>query len=487
MRRSLIRVFRHRVARLLAIACATAVIVHPANAAPAREARPAAQVSQRPNIVLMMVDDWAWLDVGIRGSRINTPNIDRLAARSLNFSRAYAASPTCSPSRAALITGRYPSKVGFTRHIETEAALARRNMEDIEEFHWIDTDPAGAASRNWLPLSEITIAERLKALGYATGFVGKWHLGPKPFYPVHQGFDEQYGVSDAGQPRNYFRPYFRDQSIYADAFDGEYLDDRTTRDAVAYIDRSSKSDPPYFLNLWWYGVHTPLIGKPELISKYEAMGMDREKAITAAMVEAIDHSVGEVLAAIERSGEKENTIIILTSDQGGYLANAPLKGRKNDGLALYEGGARVPFFMIWPRLITAGRETDQLVSLIDVAPTLLEAAGGRLDARLDGVSLLPSIGGKSTGRKSVVMYRHYEDRYAAIVENRWKFIASWAGNHELYDLDADIGEDRDLAKKYPGRVAKFAKRLSDWRARNVDLQELNQKRFSDNALGETAK
>lgn len=450
---------------LIALASgACAPLPRPGGPGLAEQTAPAGQSAQ-PNIVLLMVDDWAWMDVGFRKDVLDTPNIDKLAARSLEFAQAYSPSPTCSPSRAGLITGRYPSKVGITRHIPSGAGHAKERV-NVPEFHWLESDPTGTASRNWLPLSEVTIAERLKALGYRTGFVGKWHLGGQDFYPVHQGFDEEHGVADAGNPLNYFAPFFRDPNVYPDATPDEYLTDRVTADAVGFIDRTSGAAAPYFLTLWWYGVHTPLIGKPELVQKYLALGLEKEEAITAAMVQTIDLSVGLILDAIERSGEADNTIIILTSDQGGYLASAPLKGRKNDGLALYEGGARVPFFMTWPDRISSGTVTDQIVSLIDVAPTLVEAAGGAVDDQLDGVSLLPAIEGAPTGRSSATMYRTYEDRYAAIVEDRWKFIASWSGKHELYDLAADVGEERDLAKVYPDKVAEFAARLAQWRKIN---------------------
>ncbi len=432
---------------LLAALCALAL---PGCSKPADEPTPPVK---QPNIVLLFVDDLGWTGVGYQDGQWDTPHIDRLRTQSMRFSRAYAASPTCSPSRASVITGRHPARLRLVRHIP---GRNRSGFDELgrtkEEFHTIPGDPLQFPSRNWLPLEETTIAEALGPLGYRTGFVGKWHLGSEDYHPIHQGFDEQHGVTNFGNPRNYNPPYWPQGNPYPDA--ERYLTDRLTDDAVSFLEDQS-SEKPFFLSLFYYSVHTPHDGRADLVEKYEARGVTGRMAHFAAMHEAMDESVGRILATLDERGFADDTMVVFFSDQGGYFSNAPLRGGKTGGMALYEGGARVPLLVRWPNRVKPGSESAEPMVSTDLFPTFVEAAGGDpADFQpLDGRSLLPALEGGKLDRESIVLYRHYEDLYAAVLAGRWKLIASVAGAHQLYDLETDPAEDTDLAARKPEKLA----------------------------------
>lgn len=427
--------------------------------------------TQSPNLVVLFVDDLAWLDVGHRSEFIETPNIDALRNQSMSFERAYASAPVCSPSRVGLITGQYPARHDFVRHIGAGGLDADGNVNFDKKLHYSDDpfsylpeDPANMPSRNWLPLEAVTVAERLKPVGYHTAFVGKWHIGHEPYYPIHQGFDEQYGVTNFGSPKaGYYPPYWKVKTgNYEDAGPDDYLTGQLTDDAISIIQASQDRDQPLFLSLWYYNVHKPIGGRRDLTEKYLARGIDQEQAEYASMVEAVDESVGRIVEALEVAEMTENTILVFTSDQGGFFERAPLTGKKNDGLALFEGGAKVPLYIRWPGHFPEGSSAHVPVSLLDVAPTLLEPAGAEL-SDLDGVNLMAWASNPEAQRKPVIMYRHYEDRYAAIVDGDWKLIASVRGQHELYNVVTDISEVNNVASDYPERVADMLAVLEAWK------------------------
>ena len=431
------------------------------------------ETKNQPNIVVVFVDDLGWMDVGFRSDVIQTPHIDQFASESVSFERAYADAPVCSPSRVGMITGQHPARHEFFRHVgaggkEQFDAYGRTD----EPFSYWPGDPAKMPSRNWLPLEVTTVAERLKSAGYHTAFVGKWHLGHEPYHPDKQGFDEQHGVSNYGHPKSYYPPYFPKHAVYADASPDTYLTDRVTADAVAVIERAAASDKPLFLSLWWYNVHRPAIGRRDLLPKYEKLGLTGDELQYAAQVEAMDQAFAEVDKALSRAGIRDNTLVVLTSDQGGYYARAPLKGKKSGGLALYEGGARVPMFIRWPDSFPKGVAVDTTVSLLDVAPTILTAAGASLND-LDGHDLSLLVAGTSQKRRPIIMYRHYEDLYAAVVDGDWKLLASVAGKHELYNVIEDVSETTNVALENPEKVAKLLGVLETWK------DEKNIKRFDD--------
>lgn len=425
----------------------------------------AGRSDERPNIVILFVDDLGWLDVGFRSPVYDTPHIDLLRAQGASFERAYAPAPVCSPSRVGLITGQHPARWDFYRHVGAGNPDAFDKFHRTEqEFHYLDTDPAQMPSRNWLPLEAVTIAERLQQVGYATAFVGKWHIGHEPFHPIHQGFDEQHGVTNYGNPRSYYPDFFRNSEVYEDAPKDQFLTQRITQDGVDVIERLAGGDRPFFLNLWWYAVHKPIVGRKDLIAKYEARGLGGEKAEYASMIEAVDQSVGALMAALERSGAAANTIVVFTSDQGSFFDSPPLKGRKGDGLALFEGGARVPLLVRWPGHVAPGASFAHPVSLLDVAPSVLQPAGASL-AELEGHDLIARLSNPAKAVPPVIMYRHYEDRYAAVVDGDWKLIATVSGDHELYNVIEDVSEAHDRAHEQPDRVARMLGVLEQWKVR----------------------
>ncbi len=425
-----------------------------------------ARKENKPNIVVLFVDDLGWMDVGSRSLTIDTPNIDRFASEGVSFERAYADAPVCSPSRVGLITGQHPARHDFFRHVgaSDDGQFDAFGRTDDPYSYWQD-DPAKIPSRNWLPLEVETVAERLKDVGYHTAFVGKWHIGHEPFHPVEQGFDEQHGVTNYGHPKSYYPPYFQNSDVYADALPNTYLTERVTADAVAVIERAAKSDEPLFLSLWWYNVHRPAIGRRDLVAKYRELGLEGDELQYAAQVEALDQAFAEVDDALIKAGMRDDTIVVLTSDQGGYYARPPLKGKKNGGLALYEGGARVPLFVRGLDGFEPGSMIDSPVSLLDVAPTVLTVAGANLDD-LDGRDLAPYLTGDVDKDRPLIMYRHYEDLYAGVVKGDWKLLASVAGNHELYDVIADVSEEHNLASQEPDKVDELLAILENWKAKN---------------------
>ena len=431
-----------------------------------RQGRAAGQ-RPKPNIVVLFVDDFGWGEMQYRRHCFDMPNVDRLVAEGMTFSDAYAASPTCSPSRASVITGRHPARLRMVRHIP---GGRERDGRLKEEFHTLGGDPARFPSRNWLPLNEMTVAEALKPLGYRSAFVGKWHLGHDPYHPVRQGFDVQFGVSNFGHPHSYTAPFFGELSdTYKDVPKGKYLTDQLTDDAVRYIEQQD-GKRPFLLTLFYYGVHDPFQGRRDLMEKLEAEHPNRKQwqYEFGSMVGAIDESVGRIRDALKRKKLDSNTVVFFLGDQGGKLPNNPLRGTKRGGKALYEGGARIPFVVHWPGGVKPGTRSSELVLTTDVFPTVVAMAGGNPaeGPELDGVSLVPVLKGQgSLERKEIVLYRSYENQYAAIRSGRWKLIAYRDGGAELYDLAADLSEKNDLSAKEADKVGELKTALHAWEKR----------------------
>lgn len=427
----------------------------------------ASVASPAPNFLVVFVDDLGWKHVGYQGGAYKTPRIDRLASESTIFSRAYIPTPTCSPSRAALLTGQHPARLGIVRHIPASPrfgfdALGRTD----QEFHDWEGDPSRWPSRNWLPLDAVTIAEALGPLGYRSAFFGKWHLGSEDYHPVRQGFDEQHGVSNFGHPGSYYPPYWRVGNPYPDEEPGKYLTDRLADDVVDYLAKTGEGRP-FLATVFLYNVHAPHIGRKDLVSKYLTSGFSDDRAQLAAMVEATDSSVGRILDALGESGRAEDTVVIFLGDQGGLRYNEPLRGGKPGGTALYEGGARVPFLVRWPQNAPEGAKRSTPVVSTDIFPTIVDLAGGDLDefAPLDGLSLKPLLAGEGRiEREALFLERHYEDQYAAVVAGDWKLVAYWSGTRELYNLANDPGENRDISSQHPERVRELSELLASWRA-----------------------
>lgn len=428
-----------------------------------------------PNFVFILIDDLGWADVGCFGSTFyKTPNIDRLAARGLRFTDAYAACPVCSPTRASILTGKYPARLRLTDWLP-----GRRDMPSQKLMRPL--------FRQELPLSEITLAEALKPAGYVSASIGKWHLGGAGFGPEQQGFDVNIAGNHAGSPARYFFPYTnRNGSIPSleKARPGEYLTDRLTSEAETFIEQNCSR--PFFLYLAHYAVHIPLAAKPELVTAYQGParpGQSQTNAIYAAMIQSVDESVGRLLRKLEELRIAENTVVIFMSDNGGLsvkegpntpaTSNAPLRAGKG---YLYEGGIREPLIVLWPGVIQPGRVCRVPVSSVDFYPTFLEMAGLKATSHIDGASLVPVL--KQTGeltREALYWhYPHYSNQGgrpgAAIRQGDFKLIEFYEDDHvELYNLAQDLGETNNLATRQPEKAAELKQKLADWRSR-VDVQ-----------------
>lgn len=459
-----------------------------------------AQQNTRPNIVFILADDLGWTDLGSFGSSFyETPNIDRLAFEGMKFTNAYAACPVCSPTRASIMTGKYPAR---TANTDWFGAPQPDNLQS----HWTRNKPLlPAPYKEYLETEEKTIAESLKEAGYATFFAGKWHLGPEEkYWPENHGFDINKGGHKAGGPyggSKYFSPY--ENPRLEDGPDGEYLPLRLGEETASFIE--AHKDKPFFAYLSFYSVHTPLMTTKALETKYqqkkEKLGLkdhwgkegEREvrleqcHPVYAGMVEAMDMAVGIVTDKLNALGLADNTIIIFMSDNGGLstseghpTSNLPLRAGKG---WLYEGGIREPMIIKWPGVITPGSVCEAPVISTDFYSTLLEVSGlpQDKDQHKDGVSLVKLFRGeKSLNRGAIYWhYPHYGNQGgspgAAIRQGAWKLIRWYEGDRmELYNLAQDIGEKNDLAGQQPRRARRMKRKLDDWLEDvNARMPELN--------------
>jgi len=481
-----------------------------------------------PNIVFFLVDDLGWADVGCFGSSFyETPNIDRLAAEGVKFTSAYAACHVCSPTRASLLTGKYPARLQLSDWISGRKDYPFQKLRNAQNLQQ-------------LPLEEITLAEALKQQGYATGHFGKWHLGEDEFGPLHQGFDVQV-------PRNWYKGWpkagyhapFKMEGLEDQP--GDYLTDRLTDEALNFIEANRGNS--FFLYLSHFAVHDPIQGRADLVQKYrekqsKSLRADRGPEFVlegnpddpeplsatqlsklskqpshrefrvlpqrtvkikqqqnnvdfAAMVESMDQSLGRVLEKLEALGLTEDTIVIFFSDNGGMAAmnlgnpqrrvgrekldeafagaNLPLRGAKG---WLYEGGIRVPCIIKWPGNSGPGVVSDEPIISNDLYPTLLEMAGlpALPEQTLDGVSLVPLLKGKSIKREAIYWhFPHYSNHGmqspgGAIREGDWKLLEYFEnGTVQLFNLRDDIGEQHDLAGRMPDQAEELRRKLQAWR------------------------
>jgi arylsulfatase A-like enzyme len=403
-----------------------------------------------------------------------TPHIDRLARGGMIFTNAYANAPNCAPTRACLMSGQYGPRHGvYTVGSSTRGKAKGRRLIPIE-------------NHTTLPSETVTIAERLKAAGYATCHLGKWHLGGKPeTKPGGQGFDVNVGGNHAGHPRTYFSPY-RNPDI-PDGPDGEYLTDRLTDEAVRFID--DHKGGPFFVYLTHYAVHTPLQAKKELIETYKqkAPSGGHDHPVYAAMIESVDRGIGRILQRLDDLGLADDTLVVFFTDNGGcggyaelgikgleITSQAPLKGGKG---TLYEGGIRVPMAVRWPGRVPPGTRCEVPVIGLDFYPTLLEVAGAEPpDGQiLDGVSLVPLMT-RNGNLKRDALYWHFPAYLqggggtwrttpgGVIRAGDWKLIEYFEdGRLELYDLRDDIGETTNLADREPEKAKALHDRLVAWR------------------------
>ncbi len=417
-----------------------------------------------PNIVFILADDLGWADVGCNGSKYyETPNIDRLARQGMRFTDAYAACPVCSPTRASILTGKWPARLHLTDWIPGEGNAANHRLLVPK---W----------RQYLPLDEMNLARALKSAGYVSASVGKWHLGGPDYFPERQGFDLNVGGTNWGQPASYFWPYEGKAHTVAGLREGghpgEYLSDRLTAEAGKFIEQNK--DRPFFLYLPHYAVHVPLEGKKNVVAKYKAKKPigEQKNATYAAMVESVDDSVGSILAKLDSLGIADHTIVIFFSDNGGLwpqsTSNAPLRAGKG---YLYEGGIREPMIVKWPGHVRPGSTCSAPVQSIDFFPTLLEVAGVKLPGKVDGENLVPLLEQSGTvGRAAFYWhYPHYWNGTAvrpggAVRAGDWKLIEYYEDMRvELFNLKDDLGETHDLAAAHPNEAARLRAMLHDWR------------------------
>jgi arylsulfatase A-like enzyme len=437
---------------------------------------------QKPNFVLILVDDLGWQDIGCyvpaSGGFYETPNIDRLAADGMRFTDGYAACAVCSPTRAAVVTGRYPARLDVTDWIRSRFQGGKIPDDKKNPTEYVgDKNKKMLCPPNalWMELDEITIAEALDSAGYTSCHIGKWHLGADDWYPDKQGFDFNIGGCDFGQPPSYFDPYFRKGQGQIPTLTprrkGEYLTDREADEAVNFIRRHK--DKPFFLYMAHYAVHTPIQAKEDLTEKYRKKPHYGQKnPAYAAMIQSVDDAVGAICSTLDELDLAKNTVVIFTSDNGGLsnvTNNAPLRAGKGYP---YEGGIRVPVIIRWPGVIKPGSVSREPVTSVDYFPTICEAAGVQLprDRSIDGLSLVEHLksGGEKRLPRSAIFWHfpHYRGDvvpYSIIRDGDFKLIKRYEGRtFELFNLKADLSEKTDLCEKMPEKVKVLDAKLSKW-------------------------
>lgn len=422
---------------------------------------PLAAAPPPPNVLLILVDDLGWTDLTCYGSDFyQTPHIDQLARDGMKFTQAYSACTVCSPTRAAVLTGKYPARLHITDWIP---GLPPSNPKLLVP-DWT----------KHLPTEEATLARVLKGAGYATASVGKWHLGGEPYYPEKHGFDRNVAGTAAPAPKSYLAPW--QIPTLTEGRDGEYLTDRLGREAVQFIEQ--QREKPFFLYLAHFGVHTPIQGRPDLVKKHQTRlkaGLRHSNVAYAAMLESVDDTVGLLRAKLAELKLSERTVIVFTSDNGGRVpttSNHPLRVGKG---SCYEGGVRVPLILHWPGVTKPGSVCDVPAMSIDFYPTLLEITGARgaEGHRPDGESLVPLL--RQTGglkREALFWhyphYQHYQQGgttpYGATRIGDFKVVEFYDDLRvELYNLREDLGEQQNLAAKLPAKADELRKRLHAWR------------------------
>jgi arylsulfatase A len=441
------------------------------------------QEQDPPNILLIVVDDLGYSDLHCYGNPwVETPNIDRLAAEGIRFTQAYASCTVCSPTRASLMTGRNPVTVNITDWIPGRQD-SRGGPLPQEKF-------LVPRFNQQLPLGEITLAEILSEAGYTSASIGKWHLGGQGYLPTDQGFDLNVAGYSKGSPPSYYYPYTREgrEDIITPlplTGDSLYLTDRLTREAIRFMEEVRKG--PFFLYLPFYNVHTPLEGRSDLLEKYESKLSEHQGDTILrnphflAMTEAVDENVGRIMQFLEEQDLAANTLVVFTSDNGGLLLrggadrrfiraswNHPLREGKG---TLYEGGLRIPAIVRWPGHIEGARQSEEIIISTDLFPTLAEVAGMEWDHEIEGKSLLPHLlFSEALDRETLCWhYPHYHLGMpgGAIREGKYKLIEYFeTGELELYDLDEDPGENRNLASELPGKASELRKKLQFWRETN---------------------
>ncbi len=436
----------------------------------------AVRADSRPNVVFILADDLGWSDTTLYGTTefYRTPNIQRLAKRGMTFTRAYSSSPLCSPTRASILTGLSPARHGITTpschlpQVILEASPGKTGSPISKA-----TIPVSVSR---LKTDYYTLAEALKAAGYATGHFGKWHLGAELYSPLEHGFDVDVphwpGPGPAG---SYVAPWKFKDFDHDPNIPDEHIEDRMAKEAVAFMEKHRGK--PFFLNYWMFSVHAPFDAKKRLIEKYRKTvdRKDPQRCPTyAAMIESMDDAVGVLLNTLDRLKLSDNTIIVFASDNGGNMynevegetptSNAPLRGGK---ATMYEGGIRGPCCVIWPGKVEAGSRSDEIIQSSDFYPTLLEMAeiNTSQTIKFDGVSIVPALTGGELQREAIFTYFPHNPAVpdwlppsVSVHRGDWKLIRIFHGGEngrhrwKLFNLKDDIGEKRDLVAEHPGLV-----------------------------------
>ena len=437
-----------------------------------------AAADAKPNVILILTDDLGWSDTTLFGTTklYQTPNIDRLAKRGMTFTRAYAASPLCSPTRASILTGQSPARIGMTAPAGHEKDRVSF-VSEVPEKSAPNRKATDLLSASRLNTTYYTIGDMMKDNGYVTGHFGKWHVGHPPYSPLEQGFDVDIPHWPGPGPAGRFVAPWRFPELKAKK-PGEHIEDRMAEEAAAFIEKNK--DRPFYMNYWQFSVHAPFDAKPELVEKYRKLidPNDPQRSPTyAAMVESMDDAVGTLLDALEKNGLAEKTIIIFTSDNGGNMydeidgtsptSNAPLRGGK---ATVFEGGIRVPWIVDWPGVTKPGSRSDTPVQTTDIYPTLLAMLGiaRQPDQIFDGTSIVPVLEGKTIPPRPIFTYFPHSPPVpdwlppsAVVNDGDWKLIRLFhEGENEahawrLYNLKDDVGEVKDLAAAMPEKVAEL--------------------------------
>lgn len=443
-----------------------------------------AESNRQPNVVFILADDLGWSDTTLFGNTrfYKTPNIERLAARGMTFTRAYSASPLCSPTRASILTGLSPARHGIT---SPSCHLPTVTLQAIPK----PTGPPDAKATVLTSVSRLdrkyeTLAETLKDNGYATGHFGKWHLGAEPYSPLQHGFDVDVphhpGPGPAG---SYVAPWkFKDFDHDPDIPD-EHIEDRMAKEAVAFMERHHAK--PFFLNYWMFSVHAPFDAKRGLIDKYRKQ-VDKtnpQRSPTyAAMIESMDDAVGTLLDTLDRLNISDNTIIMFASDNGGNMynqvdgtsptSNAPLRGGK---ATMWEGGVRGPAIVVYPEHVEAGTRSKEMIQSCDFYPTLLQLTGIESQQSFDGISIVPALHGGTLQREAIFTYFPHQTRVpdwlppsVSVHAGDWKLIRFFHGesrgkhSYKLFNLESDIGEQINLAADNPAQVQELDMLISEF-------------------------
>jgi len=453
-------------------------LVAAALVAPAAAAAPP---PRQPNIVLILADDFGWSDSTLYGTTrfYETPNIQRLASRGMLFTQAYAAAPICSPTRASILTGLHPARLGITVpacHVENVVLQAKLADHAAPQHKVLQP---GTVTR--LKTDYPTLSKDLAAAGYVTGHFGKWHLGREPYDPLHNGFAVDLPHWWGPGPAGYIAPWKFPPQLHFTGQPGEHIEDRMAQEALKFL-RQNK-DRPFFLNYWAFSVHSPYQAKEELVKKYTAKANPADpqhNPLYAAMVQTLDENVGRLLDEIDALGLASNTLIVFFSDNGGVhfkgfdneqnvydaplTSNAPLRGGKG---TIYEGGTREPCVVVWPGHVRPGSKSDALIQSVDFYPTIREILGLKAPAGqvCDGTSLVPVLEGTGPPARDAIFCFFPHDvamtqalPAAYVRQGDWKLIRvfhdgpQFAHRYELYNLRDDVGETVDLAQQHPQRV-----------------------------------